>query len=85
MGKYVIAKQLAGKRVVTNDGEDLGKLVDLIVNEINGKITTVVVEANPDNSTARKMKKEDGYIMIPYNSVLAVADYIIVDKKGIAM
>jgi sporulation protein YlmC with PRC-barrel domain len=84
MGKFAIAKQLAGKKLITNDGEEIGKLVDVEVNEVSGKMETILVEPNPDNQTARGMKKADGgYLHIKYNSVLAVSDHIIVDKKGV--
>lgn len=83
MVKIVIAKQMAGKNIITNDGEGLGKLIDLDVHEVSGKIETLLLEPNLDNASARQMSKEDGLISIPYASVLAVSDYIIVDKKTI--
>ncbi|MCX6777994.1 MAG: PRC-barrel domain-containing protein [Candidatus Micrarchaeota archaeon] len=83
MSKFAIARQLAGKRLITNDGEEIGKLVDAIINEVSGKMESLVVEPNPDNLTARKMKKEDGMLLVPYNSVMAVSDHVIIDKKGI--
>ncbi len=83
MGKFVIAKQLAGKRLITNDGEEIGKLLDVNVNEVTGKLESLIVEPNPDNATARKLKKEEGQTIVPYASVLAIADHVIVDKKGI--
>lgn len=83
MGKFVIARQLAGKMLVANDGEGLGKLIDLIVNEVTGKILYLLAEPNPDSATARKMNKEDGMLRIPYSAVLAVSDFIILDKKAL--
>lgn len=83
MSKFAIARQLAGKRLITNDGEEIGKLVDVIINEVSGKLESLVVEPNPDNLTARKMKKEDGMLLVPYNSVMAVSDHVIIDKKGV--
>ncbi|HSB47361.1 MAG TPA: PRC-barrel domain-containing protein [Candidatus Bilamarchaeum sp.] len=84
MAKYLIARQLSGKKLVTNDGEDFGRLVDIEVNEVSGKIESLVVEPNPDSSSASKMKKDDGMIHIPYESVLAVGDFIIVDRRNMA-
>jgi sporulation protein YlmC with PRC-barrel domain len=84
MAKYLIARQLSGKKLVTNDGEDFGRLVDIEVNEVSGKIESLVVEPNPDSASASKMKKDDGMIHIPYESVLAVGDFIIVDKRNMA-
>jgi sporulation protein YlmC with PRC-barrel domain len=83
MGKFVIAKQLAGKRLITNDGEELGKLVDINISETTGKIEQLLVDPNLDNETARKMRKVDGLVVVAYNSVLAASDHIIVDKKGL--
>jgi sporulation protein YlmC with PRC-barrel domain len=82
MSKYLIARQLSGKKLVTNEGEDFGRLVDVEVNEVSGKIEALLVEANPDNGLATKMKKEDGMMHVPYESVLAVGDYIIVEKRN---
>jgi sporulation protein YlmC with PRC-barrel domain len=84
MAKYLIARQLSGKKLVTNEGEDFGKLVDVEVNEVSGKIESLIVEPNPDSGVATKMKKEDGMCRIPYECVLAVGDFIIVEKRNMA-
>jgi sporulation protein YlmC with PRC-barrel domain len=82
MGKYLIARQLSGKKVITNDGEDFGRLVDLNINEVTGKIETLAIEPNPDSPLASKMRKDDGMVLIPYESVLAIGDYVIVEKRN---
>ena len=83
MSKYLIARQLSGKKLVTNEGEDFGRLVDLEVNEVSGKIESLLVEANPDSGVAVKMRRDDGMMHVPYESVLAVGDYIIVEKRNL--
>jgi sporulation protein YlmC with PRC-barrel domain len=85
MTKYLIARQLSGKKLVTSEGEDFGRLVDLEVNEVSGGIESLVVEPNPDSGVASKMKKDDGMVHVPYNCVLAVGDYIIVEKRNMSM
>lgn len=84
MAKYLIARQLAGKRVVSSDAEDFGRLVDLNINEVTGKIETLVVDPNPNNSFAEALRKEDGAILVPYESVLAISDYILIEKRSIS-
>lgn len=84
MVKYLIARQLSGRKIITNEGEDFGRLIDMNVNEVTGKIENLVVEPNPDNELASKLKKEDGLLYLPYESVLAVGDYVIVDKRNIS-
>ncbi|HLC68925.1 MAG TPA: PRC-barrel domain-containing protein [Candidatus Bilamarchaeaceae archaeon] len=82
MAKYLIARQLSGKMVVTNEGEEFGKLVDFNLNELTGKIEALVVEPSPDSNASTKMRREDGMVLVPYDSVLAVSDFIIVEKRN---
>jgi sporulation protein YlmC with PRC-barrel domain len=82
MVKYIIAKQLVGKKVITNDGFDVGRLFDAEINEISGKILSLVVEPNLDSGIANRLKVDGGQVKIPYSSVLAVNDYVVVDRKN---
>jgi sporulation protein YlmC with PRC-barrel domain len=82
MVKYIIAKQLVGKKVITNDGFDVGRLFDAEINEITGKILSLVVEPNLDSGIANRLKVDGGQVKIPYSSVLAVNDYVVVDRKN---
>ncbi len=85
MVKYVIARQLAGKRVITTDGEELGRIVDLYVEERSGKIESVLVEPNPESSLAAKAKREGaGFVTIPYAAVLDIKDVMVVDRRQLA-
>ncbi len=83
MVKYIIAKQLVGKRVVTSDGFDLGRFVDAEVSEVTGKIVSLIVEPNPDSTLASKVKQEDNQIKVPYNALTAVNDFMVIDRKFI--
>ena len=83
MVKYAIAKQLAGKRVITTDGEELGRIIDLDVNEVGGKLTSVLLEPNPESSVAIRAKASGGVVAIPYSAVLDVKDVMVVDRRNI--
>ena len=84
MAKYSLARQLTGKKVITNEGEEFGRLVDINVNEITGKIEELVVEPNPDNAALENLRDEEGFILCPYDSVLAVGDFVIVEKRTLS-
>ncbi|MGC8629232.1 MAG: PRC-barrel domain-containing protein [Candidatus Micrarchaeia archaeon] len=84
MVKYVIAEQLVGKEVITSDGMDLGKFLDAELNEVTGKLTELVVEPNPDSDFVKKLEVKGGKLHLPYSSVMAVNDFIIVDRKGLS-
>lgn len=81
MVKFVIAKQLVGKKVVTNDGFDVGRFVDAEVSEVTGKLNTLIIEPNLDSSLANKIKSDDNQIRVKYDAVMAVNDYIVLDRK----
>ncbi len=81
--KLVIAKQLGGKNVISSDGEELGKLVDLYIEEGTGKISYLMIDPNADSVTVRQLKSEDGLALIPYSAVLAIRDFIIVDRRAL--
>ena len=84
MAKYLIARQLSSKKVITNEGEEFGRLVDVNISEATGKVETLVIEPNPDSEFAGKMKKDDGMVHIPYDSVLAISDFILVEKRNLS-
>ncbi len=83
MAKYLIARQLSGKKIITNDGEDFGRLVDVNINEVTGKVENLETEPKPDSESANKLRKEDGMILIPYEAVTAVGDFVIVEKRNL--
>ncbi|MEM0159262.1 MAG: PRC-barrel domain-containing protein [Candidatus Micrarchaeaceae archaeon] len=81
MVKYIPAEQLVGREVITTDGYDLGKFVDAELNEVTGKLTAIVLEPNVDSSYVNKLDIKDGKLKIPYASVMAVNDFIMIDRK----
>lgn len=83
MAKYEIARRLSGKGVITNRGEMLGKLLDLLVDEKSGVIEYLVVEIASDSKVAKKLGLDKRVVEIPYKAVVAVSDYVIVDEANI--
>ncbi len=81
MVKYIAAEQLVGKEVVTNDGYYLGKFEDAEMNEVTGKLTEIIVDPNPESQLVNKLDIKDGKLKLSYNAVLAVNDFIVVDRK----
>jgi len=81
MYKYTIARQLASKRVITNRGDEVGKLVDMIVSEIGGDIEYLVVEVDRSSRLVPKLGRVDKLVEIPYSAVTAVSDVFIVDER----
>ena len=55
MVKYVIAEQLIGKEVVTSDGMDLGRFLDTELNEVTGKLTSLILSQTRRTSSSRSL------------------------------
>ena len=81
MYKYTIARQLASKRVITNRGDEVGKLSDMVVSELGGDIESLVVEIDRNSKVLAKSNKLGKIIEIPYSAVTAVSDVFIVDER----
>lgn len=79
MGK-VFAASIAGKEIVNVDGTVLGELENMVFDLKSGKLVDLVVK--PDAELNRMKYREDGkYVLIPFASVVAVKDYIVVDES----
>ena len=79
--KFSIAKQLGGKRVITNKGEEIGRLSDIVFDERSGRMETLLIEPNTDSKIARNMATTDGMATVPFKAVFAVSDVIVVDES----
>ena len=44
-------------------------------------MNTLIIEPNLDSTLANKIKADDGNIRIKYDAVMAVNDYIVLDRK----
>jgi len=81
MYKYTIARQLATKRVITNRGDEVGKLSDLLINERTGEIERLLIELDRNSKIVKKINAKDKVIEVPYSAVTAVSDVFIVDER----
>jgi sporulation protein YlmC with PRC-barrel domain len=81
MYKYAIARQLATKKLITNRGDNIGRLVDLMVDEATGEIESILVEVDPSSKILKQLEVQGNMIEVPYKSILAVSDVFVVDEK----
>ncbi len=79
--KYCLAWQLIGKPVITNKGEDLGKLNDILVDERTGDIESLMVQPNRTSTLAANLSQNGGMISVPYKSVFAISQLVVVDES----
>jgi len=79
LGK-VFSGSIAGKEIVNIDGMVLGKLEDIILEVQTGKLVDLLVK--PNKELNRMKYREDGrFVLIPFASVVAIKDYIVIDES----
>jgi len=86
MARFVVARQLGGKRSITTTGKEIGRLDDIIVDEATGAMESLVIE--PDAETAddiRFPKDSQGDFVVPFKSVRAISDVIVVEEAPMAV
>ncbi len=78
MVRYIIARQLGGKPVITVSGEELGRLDDLVFDEKHGKFVSIIVEPVSELPRVSYPKDKDGYLIIPADAINAISKIVVV-------
>ncbi|MDD2439047.1 MAG: PRC-barrel domain-containing protein [Methanosarcinaceae archaeon] len=79
MSKKFARELLVNKQVMATDGTEIGTLNNIVMEVRGGNLIDLVVIPN-ENLDTSKYKKEDEFILLPFTSVSAIKDYIIIDK-----
>ncbi|MCJ7443209.1 MAG: PRC-barrel domain-containing protein [Methanotrichaceae archaeon] len=78
----IFANSVAGKEVMDINGGVIGEVENLIFDIKTGQIIDIVIK--PDSKLPKgKYKEENKFILIPFGSVSAVKDVIVVDNSSI--
>lgn len=83
MVKYVIARQLMGKRVLSLSGYEVGKFIDAEVDSVTGRISTLVLEPDATSALAKRLSPDGNELRVPRSAISAVADYIMIDTRSL--
>lgn len=76
----IFAKNLSKKNVMSSDGSVIGVLYNIVMDVRTGELINLVVK--PDLSVDKsRYQMEGNYILIGFDAVRAVRDFIVVDKK----
>ena len=75
---------MATKKIITNRGDEVGKLSDLLINETSGEVEYLLVEVDRESKIVKKLNRTDRVIQVPYSAVTAVSDVFIVDERELA-
>ena len=78
------SKQLIGKTVVTKSGKKFGEVGNIIFETRTGELIQVLLK-NPTTYTEslELEKNENGNFLIPFSSVIAVGDFLVISEEDI--
>jgi len=75
---------ITGKMIVTKEGKRLGFVKDLTFETNSGEIINVIVkDPTPYTKNLNLERVSNNEILIPYNSVIAIGDFLIVSEEDL--
>lgn len=83
-GERVPSKNILGKTVVSKTGKKFGEVGDLMFESRTGELIYVILRnPTPYADSFDLEKNQKGQIQIPFSSVVAVGDYVVVAEEDI--
>jgi sporulation protein YlmC with PRC-barrel domain len=78
------SKQLIGRTVVSKNGKRFGEVGDIVFETRSGELIHLVL-ANPTPYIQKLEleKDESGSILLPFSSVLAIGDFLVISEDDI--
>ncbi len=77
-------RALLGKQVVTKEGKKLGLVKDITFESRTGELIHVVLKDLTTYTANLSLERtQDKEALVPYNSVIAVGDFIVVSEEDL--
>jgi len=78
------SKQLFGKTVVTKSGKKFGEVFNITFETRTGELMHIIIKNPTEYTSSLDLEKDaKGNFMIPFSSVLAVGDFVVVSEEDI--
>ena len=75
---------ILGKMIVTKEGKRLGFVKDITFETRSGELINLVVkDITPYTRNLNLEKTNAGELLIPYNSIIAIGDFVIVSEEDL--
>jgi len=77
--------EILNKAVVTKEGQRLGIVKDITFETRTGELIHIVIkEATPYTNQLNLERSNQNEVLIPYNSIIAIGDFIVVSEEDLA-
>lgn len=78
------ARQLMGKTVVTKSGKKFGEVGNLVFEQRTGELIHLLLRNLTSYAEGLELDRDpNGSIVIPFSSVIAVGDFVVVEEDDI--
>lgn len=83
-GERIPSKEILGKTVVSKTGKKFGEVDDLIFESKTGELIYVILGDKTSYADSFELEKDErGNTRIPFSSVVAIGDYLVVAEEDI--
>lgn len=76
----VFARSLSRKKIMTNDGKLIGTLKNLRVDFDSGVVEEMLIHPDQTFSTEGYNLEDNNLLLVPFEAVKDIKDYIVVDR-----
>lgn len=74
--------ELENMTILTDEGTRLGKISEIYIT-LSGNVETLIVKPSSEEVVHMLPRDEDDNILVPFSSVIAIKDYVVVDEEGL--
>ncbi len=80
------SKQLIGKVVVSKSGRRFGEVGDIVFETKSGELIHLVLKSpTPYMEKMELERTKEGNILIPFSSVIAMGDYLVISEEDLVI
>ena len=77
--------EILGKPIVTKEGRKLGTIKDILFETRTGELIHLIVKDSTGYASQLNLERsQQGETLIPYNSIIAIGDFVVVSEEDLA-
>lgn len=81
----VMVSKLRAIGIISDRGMQVGKLQDILFDEKDGKIQSIVVKPISKETLGNIPRDSSGNALIPFSAVMSIRDFIVINERVLAI
>ncbi len=80
----IISKSIIGKTVVSKTGKTFGRVGDIVYETRTGELIYILLDTPTSYASTFELEaNKDGVLQIPFSSVIAVGDFVVIQEEDL--